>query len=414
MFARRIITSVSSILLSATLLAGCAGNIRVVSYTTEPEETEAAPVSIENLKVALLLPEEAADENGAYTAPVAASHIEALTAAVVSLGAGTDSITVATVPEDADGARKALEGYVSDGYSMIFSASSSLMNPMDEVSKENPNVYFANFGGYKHNSTNFGNYYASLYEAMYLAGASAALHSENGIIGLVASCTTEYPDTCAVVNAYALGAQAVKSDVDVRVVSLAEDGDVYGAVETLASCGIITSFCDTADFADACERYGKYFIAYGKDVNDKYDFCIGSVTWKLNDYYKTALIRAANGSFADVCVYRGSLAGGSVNYVPFDPDDNENTVQTALRSKLTGSDWDVFTNIRLSFTSDLKLTETEAALLDVDGNEMISADGKSYYIYKGEELISLEPANATSDLLASGFMNYLVEGITVK
>ncbi|MGI9491050.1 MAG: BMP family ABC transporter substrate-binding protein, partial [Geminicoccaceae bacterium] len=73
---------------------------------------------------------------------------------------------------------------------------------------------FMNCSGYK-TERNAGTYFGRMYQARYLTGLLAGIMSQSNLLGYVAALPT--PDVIHGINAFALGAQSVNKEVDVRV-----------------------------------------------------------------------------------------------------------------------------------------------------------------------------------------------------
>lgn len=395
----------AAILLALTLV-GCSGEQHIISY--ESGENTKAPekspeIAAESIKATLLLPD-TANAKGCMSD----AHATAFEAAAAELG--IESYTAyGVIPEDSESATK--------DANVIFGSSYEYMNPLDEAARENTDKLYACFGGYKYNSTNYANYYTAIYEAQYLAGIAAGTNSESGKIGIISEYSSEYPDSAAEINSFAIGARTVNSEAEIFVHSLGSRSDTSKAkqyTEDLIAkgCDIISIQCNTSAPAEAAAAKGAKYIGYGTDMSG--EGCLTSVVWNLKDYYKSALTSASDGTWA-AGNYYGNLADGAVSLSPLSEDAGPET-QPRIDSAaelVKGDLLEIFSNRKIAFDTAGKATVTNAALIDNKANTMISEDGTAYFIYSGEELKSVEPSTVTSDKLASTVMNYLVEGVTV-
>lgn len=123
----------------------------------------------------------------------------------------TDFKTSVILAEDVD---EAVEEYVNDGRQVIMANSFSLRDAIAEKASEHPDVQFltcsANLTG-----DNLGSYFARSYQTWYLAGFAAAQKSSTNRLGFVGSFIT--PEVVRHINAFTLGAQRLKPNIEVEV-----------------------------------------------------------------------------------------------------------------------------------------------------------------------------------------------------
>jgi simple sugar transport system substrate-binding protein len=125
-----------------------------------------------------------------------------------------------TVVEDvAEGpdAERVMRDLASQGHQVIFATSFGYLEGALRVAAEFPDVRFEHAGGYK-TAPNLNTYNVRAYEARWLAGRLAALHSKSGIAGYVAGFPV--PEVVQGINAFALGMRSVNPKASVRVVWL--------------------------------------------------------------------------------------------------------------------------------------------------------------------------------------------------
>ncbi len=396
-------------LIAAMALTGCSDEKHIISYesgeiTKEPENSPS--FSADNIHAAILLPDD--PTSGAC---MSKAHAEAFEAATSELG-----ITSYTV----NGAEADNAGELASDANVIFGAGYDYMNPLDAAARENPDKLYACFGGYKYNSTNYSNYYTAIYEAQYLAGVVAGTNSKSGKIGIISEYSSEYPDSAAEINSFAIGAKSANSEVEITVRSLGsrtdtDDAEAYTEELIDEGCDVISIQCDTSAPAEVASADDVFFIGYGADMSSYGDSCLTSVVWNLKDYYKSALTSAMDGTWSSGNYY-GTLADGAVSLAPLSKEANTAT-QARIDSAaelIKNNLLEIFSNRRIMFDSSGKATVMNAALVDNKENIMISEDGTSYFIYSGDELKAVDASTASSDKLASASMNYLIEGVTVK
>ncbi|MBW2327853.1 MAG: BMP family ABC transporter substrate-binding protein, partial [Deltaproteobacteria bacterium] len=127
---------------------------------------------------------------------------------------GVTTSFVEAVPEGPDSERVMLN-MARKNYSLIFATSYGYMDPMLKVAKQFPDIVFMHCSGFK-TAKNMGNYFGRMYQARYLSGMVAGAMTKSKILGYVAAFPI--PEVIRGINAFALGAQSVNSDVKVRVV----------------------------------------------------------------------------------------------------------------------------------------------------------------------------------------------------
>lgn len=400
--------SVLSLLAGAVAVltaVGCSGEKHIISYESGNDNavTDTSPsIPSEEITAVILLPNDP-DEGAAMSA----AHAEAFTSAAQDAGVASYKIIPAADPEKLDDAAK--------DANVIFGADFSYMNLLDGEATENPDKLYACFGGYKYNSTNYSNYSAAIYEAQYLAGIVAGTNTESSKLGVISEYTTEYPDSAAEINSFALGARAANPNAEISVYSLFSRTDMTRATEytdALISegCDIISVQCDFSVPAAVAGEVGVIGYGSSSDTNE-----LASVVWELEDYYASALSSAADGTWCKENYY-GSLKDGTVALSVLS-DELLSVTEARLAGAaelITGDRLDIFSNLRTVFDSQGTASTETRALTDNRSNTMISEDGSSYFIYSGDKLTPLDAASVNSDKLASASMNYLVEGITVK
>lgn len=392
------------------LLAGCSGEQHIISYESGEDDASVAgspAIAVSDIHAAILLPSATADN-----ACMTSAHADAFKAATAELGITSYTLYDAS-PDDA-------EKLTSDS-NVIFGACYDYMNALDAAAKNNPDKLYACFGGYKYNSTNYTNYYTAIYEAQYLAGIAAGTNSVSGKVGMISEYSSEYPDSAAEINSFALGARAANSSAEIIVKTLGSRSDTSEAGDFTKElidegCDVISIQCDTTAPAEIAAENGAMFIGYGTDMAKIGNgLCLTSVVWNLKDYYKTALTCATNGTWSTDGNYYGSLADGAVALSDLSEGADPIT-QARIDSAaelIRGSLLEIFSNRKVMFDSEGKAVVSNGALTDNKSNIMISEDGSSYFIYNGNELSAIDPASVTSDKLASANMNYLVDGVTV-
>jgi basic membrane protein A len=202
---------------------------------------------------------------------------------------------------------------IDQGADCIIGCSFGFMDALTELAN-NPDyadTKFLHFSGNEMNDTNYGNYFGATEEPRYLSGIIAGMQTESNKLGYVAAFP--YTEVQIGINAFALGAQSVNPDVEVKTVfinSWYDPAKEKEAAEALLAqgCDIITQHADTPGPQQAAAEAGKFAIGYNMD-NSKLEglektfltapiwhhekFLIPTVeamidgTWKPESYYGT-------------------------------------------------------------------------------------------------------------------------------
>ena len=354
------------------------------------------------------------------TAGYTFAHNNGIVTAMEELGLdpATQLVIQDEVDEDYDQVATAVDTLVGADCDIIFGISFGYMDALADKAEEYPDVIFSHATGYKSNETNFNNYFGRAYQARYLAGIAAGLKSletGNNNLGYVAAYGTEYAETYSGINGFALGAQSVNPDAVVYVKELGAWADEVNesafAKELIDSyiCGVISQHCDSAQPQIAAQDAGVFGCGYNSDMtNDAPDAHLTAAIWNWNVYYHTAIEAAMTCGGAEKFVtamggpaYYGGLKEGFVDVSPL----NEKTVAPgtqaaidAVKELIISGAWDVFSGVKLSVTvaedGTASVVQSDAALMDNEGNEIVAAGGPS-----------------VEDGVITGTMNYFVEGV---
>ena len=224
-------------------------------------------------------------------------------------------------------AESAIRELIAQGANIIFATSWGYMDPCEKLAAEFPSVVFAHGTGYKHNNTNFTNYFGRVYQARYLSGIIAGAQTRSGRIGYVAAWGTENSEVTGGINAFALGVEKVnpQAKIYVKVTNSWFDpmGEAAAARALIAeSCDIIAQHCDTANPQIEAERAGVWGIGYNTDMSiDAPASTLTSVLWHWDAYYTILVQSVINGTFTTTPWF-GSLKDGIVDIAPLNETIN--------------------------------------------------------------------------------------------
>lgn len=231
---------------------------------------------------------------------------------------GVEVINAENVPETVEDAVPVLEDMVSQGAGVLFATSYGHFEAAVEVAKAHPEVCVVHQGQFESSLDapldNFGTYFSSVFEPVYLAGIAAAEVSETGVMGYVYAFPI--PQTLENINAFALGAQSVNPDAKVIAVSTAswcDPGKQAQAAQTLLDQGadVLTQHQDcTKTIIEAAEAAGAFSVGYHYDASSlaPEGWVTGS-EWDWEPLYTDLVEQAVAGEFA-ASVYNGDYRFG--------------------------------------------------------------------------------------------------------
>ena len=363
------------------------------------------------------------------TAGYTYAHHTGITKAMEQLGMDKSQLKIVdNVAEDDAAVTQAIDTLASQGCKLIIGISFGYINAMNDAAAkpQYKDIIFSHATGYLANDTNFNNYFGRIYQARYLAGIAAGKKSlalGNNNIGYVAAYGTEYAETCSGINGFALGVQSVNPNAKVYVSKInnwADEAKERQIAEDLIDnygCGVIAQHCDSAQPQIAAQEKNVFGCGYNSDMTAQASKAhLTAPIWNWDVYYKLAIetaMKTPKEFMTKVGIYYGGLKEGFVDVSPLTDNCVEGTkeVVAAVKDMMVKGEWDVFTNVKLSIDAEGKITKTEGAMLDNKGNEVISADGNTYYVYKDGATSAVEGGKDAQDGVIKGSMNYYVAGV---
>lgn len=233
---------------------------------------------------------------------------------------GVTTSYVESVSEGPDSERVILN-MARKGYDVIFATSFGYMDPMLKVAKQFPKVAFLHCSGFKQ-SDNMSNYFGRMYQARYLSGIVAGKMTKSNTIGYVAAFPI--PEVIRGINAFALGAQSVNPDAEVRVVwtkTWYDPATEKEAAKSLLDVGadIIAQHQDSPGPQEAAEEKGVYSIGYNTDMASFAPKAhLTAPVWNWAPYYTQVVDEVRKGTWKAESVWPG-LAEGIVGLAPYGP-----------------------------------------------------------------------------------------------
>jgi basic membrane protein A len=280
------------------------------------------------------------------------------------------------IPED-DSAATTMEAMVSRGATVIFATSYGHLDAARQVAEAHPDVAVVHQGGLIDDPApaNLGTYFGTVYEPVYLAGIAAGAATESGKVGYVYAIPI--PQTLANINAFTLGAQSVRPDVEVTAVSTTswcDPATQANRVQSLLSGGVdvVTQHQDcTKTIIEAAEAAGAYTVGYHADASAlaPRGWLTGS-QWNWGPLYTEIARTAIEGDFTGSEFngnYRANMAGGENPFVSsvFGPSVSEETkALIAAAEQELEEGWSPFTGPVVAQDGTVTVPEGETASIE--------------------------------------------------
>ena len=354
-------------LLAMPLLGGC-GNDEKPAPKAEKAEPKAeakaeapapAPAPAANgeeAKIGFIYVSPVGDAGWSYSHEIARKAVEEM--------AGVTTSYVESVPEGAD-AERVILNMARKGYKAIFATSFGYMDSMMKVAKQFPDIAFMHCSGYK-TAPNMSAYFGRMYEARYLAGMVAGSMSKTGKLGYAAAFPI--PEVIRGINAYALGAQAVNPDAEVRVVWTKTWYDPAKEKEAAKSlldvgCDVIAQHQDSPGPQEAADERGAYSVGYHTDMSSFAPKAhLTAPIWNWTPFYKDAVAKILAGTWKHGHFWPG-LAEGTVGLAPYGdmvPQEVRDKVDAKKQAIIDGS-YKVFTGPVAAQSGTMKIAEGQVA-----------------------------------------------------
>jgi basic membrane protein A and related proteins len=217
-----------------------------------------------------------------------------------------------------------MESMVSQGATILFATSYGHLDAAKSVAAAHPDVVVVHQGGLLDPApANMGTYFGSVYEPVYVAGIAAGAATTSGKLGYVYAIPI--PQTLANINAFTLGAQSVRPDVEVIAVSTTSWCDPATQADRIQSLlgkgvDVVTQHQDcTKTIIEATEAAGAYTVGYHADASSlaPKGWLTGS-EWNWGPLYTRIAKTAMDGSFTGSefnANYRANMASGQNPFV---------------------------------------------------------------------------------------------------
>jgi basic membrane protein A len=264
-------------------------------------------------------------------------------------------LTAENVPED-DNATRVMESMIGNGAKIIFATSYGHLDPALKVAAAHPDVVVVQQGNIATGTipANFGTYFGTVYEPVYLAGIAAGKATKTNKLGYVYA----FPISQSIdnIDAFQLGAQSVNPQAKTYVVNTSnwcDPGKQAEATNSLLSQGVdvITQHQDcTATVIKTAEAKGAFTVGYHADAETlaPKGWLTGS-QWNWGPLYTDIVKTAEAGTFTGSkfnANYRVGLKTGDNPFVQsaFGPSVSADTKAAidAARTKIAAADGSPF------------------------------------------------------------------------
>ena len=322
---KKLLAALLCVAKAATMLVGCGGSDAPAedaatedAATTEGETTETtvAGIAVEDIKVGFVHVSDPSDMGYTY------NHDLGTKAMQEALGLSDDQIiNKFNVPEGAE-CDTALRELVDAGCNIIFATSFGFEDYVKEVAAEYPEIQFCHATGYQaagSGLSNMHNYFASIYEARYLAGIAAGLKTETNKLGYVAAFP--FAEVISGYTAFYLGAKSVNPDVTMEIMYTNSWNDPTVEAQVAKAliekgCDVVSQHSDSTAPATTAEDNGVWQVGYNNDMIDaapNASLISARINWGI--YVTEAVQAVINGETipADWCK---GLADGAVYLSP--------------------------------------------------------------------------------------------------
>lgn len=236
-----------------------------------------------------------------------------------------DKVRVTILENIAEGpdADRIMTKTVADGNKFLIAGSFGYQNGALQIARRDPSVTVLHASGFQV-APNFSPFAAKYFQGSYLLGMAAAALSKTGKLGSVSAFAI--PELITTINAFTLGAQAVKPDIEVSVVwvnSWFDPAKEQEAAKALIAqkCDVIFSNAqDTPSVIAACEEAGVYAFNLNSSMK-KYapKTYLGCISTDWSPFFKASVDAHLAGNFKGANTFLG-VAEKVVEVIDWSPD----------------------------------------------------------------------------------------------
>ena len=372
---KKILSILLSAVMVSSMLAGCGGSADSggsgESETPAAEENAdaeesgdaagGAGIAKEDIKVGFVHIGDASDMGYTFNHDLGTKEMQE------ALGLSDDQIINKYNTPESSECDTALRELVDAGCNIIFATSFGFEDYVVEVAKEYPDVQFCHATGYQAANSglpNMHNYFASIYQARYLAGIAAGMKTEANKLGYVAAFP--FAEVISGFTSFYLGAKSVNPDVTMEIQYTNSWNDPKKEAEVAQAliddgCDVISQHSDSTAPATTAEKNGVWQCGYNADMIEaapKASLISARIDWGI--YLQDAVQAVIDGETipADWCQ---GLESGAVYLSPLNTDIAAEGTQEAIdeaTEKLKSGDMQVF-------AGPLKGTSPEGEDIDI-------------------------------------------------
>ena len=283
-----------------------------------------------------------------------------------------DVLTAENVPEN-DSATQVMEDMIAKGAKIIFATSYGHKDSGLKVAAAHPDVVVLSQGNFVDGKmpANFGTYFGTVYEPVYLAGIAAGKATKSNKLGYVYAFPI--PQTLANISAFELGAKSVNPEAKTYVVNTSnwcDPAKQAEAANSLISQGVdvLTQHQDcTKTVIATAEAKGAMTVGYHADASAlaPKGWLTGS-EWKWGPIYTDLVKTITDGKFTGSKYNANYRVGYKDGENPFIQSKFGSTVTTDTQKLITDAKTKISSSTGSPFAGPLK---------DQDGKELI-ASGK--------------------------------------
>lgn len=289
-------------------------------------------------------------------------HYEGVKKACEELG--TELLVKENIQEFSGQCEAALRELAKEGASVIFLSSYGYSEEVRQIVQEYPQIaFYANSSEY--HEKNMTSYFVRMYQARYLAGILAGMHTDSGRIGYVAAMPNN--EVNRGINAFALGVKKVNPDAEV-IVAWTGSWDDAGAETRAANALIEQGQADVLTYhqnqtyvLDAAEAAGVASIGYHRAAEGLSDNYLTAVECSWQMVYQQIIREALQGKENTEENYWIGLEQGAVGLSEYSPQVSEEeraAVEDAAEKLCKGRD--VFSGEIYDTQGNLRCSENEA------------------------------------------------------
>lgn len=302
---------------------------------------DGAGIAKEDLKVGFVHISDPSDKGYTYNHDLGTQEMKE------ALGLRDDQIINKYNVSEDESCETALRELVEAGCQLIFATSFGFEDYVLTVAAEYPDVQFCHATGAQaagSGLSNVHNYFASIFEARYLAGIAAGLKTENNRLGYVGA--HPFAEVISGYTAFYLGARSVNPDVTMEVMYTGSWNDPTKEAQVAQAlidrgCDVISQHCDSTAPATTAEQNGVWQVGYNADMIDaapNASLVSARINWGIYVTYATQCVLDGEAIAVDWC--RG-YADGAVYLSPLNTaiaaEGTQEAIDAAAKELVDGS-----------------------------------------------------------------------------